>query len=74
MDNSIKRLRQSLGLTQQSFAAKLGVTRESISNYELGRREPSANILKKIQNVFGVSDSKIGEIILEYAKQKKSVS
>lgn len=36
----IKSLRQKLGLTQIQFAAKIGVSKVSIINWETGRRKP----------------------------------
>lgn len=37
MGDRIKALRQSLGLTQQEFAEKVGIKRGAIANYEIGR-------------------------------------
>lgn len=51
----IKALRKTRGLTQQQLADALGVQRATISNYEIGRREPSISDLEKIGKVLGVS-------------------
>lgn len=42
------------GLTQQAFADKLGVTKNSISNYENGVSSPKWDILLKIFDVLHV--------------------
>uniref|UniRef100_UPI0038669435 helix-turn-helix domain-containing protein n=1 Tax=Phascolarctobacterium sp. TaxID=2049039 RepID=UPI0038669435 len=70
---TIRGLRKSLGLTQREFAKKVGITRECIANYEAGRREPNADFYQKLSEVFGISNSKIGEIVREVAKQKRNV-
>ena len=42
-------------LSQQEIANKLGVAQRSISNWELGLREPDLEMLKKISALFGVT-------------------
>ena len=51
----IKALRKTRGLTQQQLADALGVQRATISNYEIGRREPSISDLERIGAALGVS-------------------
>lgn len=68
----LKAIRNDLGLTQQEFADELGVTRASISNYELGRREPDGAFFAKLKQRYKVSEKAIGEMLLEYAEQKKA--
>lgn len=41
MKDRIKKLRKELDLTQQEFADKIGIPRDSIGGYETGRRNPS---------------------------------
>ena len=50
----IKILRKVRGLTQDQLAEKLEVGRATISNYEIGRREPRLNELERIAKVLGV--------------------
>lgn len=52
---TLKMLRLQHGLTQQELAEKLGISAVTISGYELGRREPSIEILERIADCFGVS-------------------
>lgn len=47
-------MRKKKGLTQQQLADKLGVTRSTVSNYEIGRRRPSIQDLINLSNIFGV--------------------
>ena len=48
--NLIK-LRKSKGFTQTSLAKEIGVCPNTISQYELGKRAPSIQTLKKIAEV-----------------------
>ncbi len=50
----LKQAREQAGLTQQAFADKLGVTKNSISNYENGVSSPKWDILLKIFDVLHV--------------------
>ena len=50
----IKILRKVRGLTQEQLAEKLEVGRATVSNYEIGRREPRLNELERIASVLGV--------------------
>jgi len=72
MSTKIRKLRESLGRTQQEFADDLGVTRVCISNYELARREPDGAFLAKLKETYNLTEKAIGEIILEFAETKTS--
>ena len=50
----LKQLRYESGLPQTELAEKLNITRSSLCNYELGRREPSLEILNIIADFFNV--------------------
>lgn len=52
----IKELRNELGLTQQDFAERLGMKRNSIANYETGRNEPIDAVVMLICKTFDVSE------------------
>lgn len=58
MNNSIgaklKTLRKGRKLTQEQAADKLGITRATVSNYEVGRRSPHISELKRIADFYGV--------------------
>lgn len=55
MNERIKQLRQSLGLTQDEFGGRIGITKSSISTMESGRSNPSEQTLKSICREFGAS-------------------
>ncbi len=50
----IKELRTSMGLNQVEFAKKLGVTKQSVSNWENGNIQPSIDMLTRIAVTFRV--------------------
>lgn len=56
MNERIKELRNYLGLTQQQFADKLRVKRNTVATYEIGRSEPSTSAIALICREFGVSE------------------
>lgn len=53
--NTLKKLRQQEGMTQQQLAQLLGVTKSVVSYYELQERYPSPEILAKVATIFHVS-------------------
>ena len=66
----IKALRLARGLTQQQFADKLAINRSTISNYELGNREPRLAQLNAIANAFGVSTDFFGVVAKDEVRAK----
>lgn len=50
----IKTLRKSRKMTQQEFADKIGVSRSTLSCYEIDQRAPSLKTLQHIAVTFGV--------------------
>lgn len=57
MNDRIKELRQALGLTQQQFADCIGVKRNTVATYEMGRSIPSDAAISLICREFSVSDA-----------------
>lgn len=51
----ITELRKKTGKTQGEISKILGIPRSTYSNYELGNREPDAEVFKKISDYYGVS-------------------
>lgn len=56
MKERIRKLRRTLDLTQQEFADKIGMKRNTIANYETGRNEPSASVISLICREFNVNE------------------
>ena len=50
----LKSLRKSRKMTQQEFAETIGVSRSTLSCYEIDQRTPSVKTLQQIAEKFGV--------------------
>ena len=48
-------IRHAKNLNQQKVALDLNISREALSHYENGRREPSLRMLKAMSDYFNVS-------------------
>ena len=53
--NRIKKLRKEKNITQIRLSIELEVSQETISAYEKGKYYPSAAMLIKLRDIFGVS-------------------
>lgn len=53
--NNIRDLRKRAGWTQEELGNKLGLSKNAISGYEKGNRQPNPDILRKLSELFGVS-------------------
>jgi len=56
LNERIKKLRRTLDLTQQEFADKIGIKRNSLANYETGRNTPIDAIVVSICREFNVNE------------------
>ena len=54
MKITLKAARVSKGLTQKEAAKLIGVTVDTLANYEKGKTYPDIPILKRIESVYGV--------------------
>ncbi|MCI8356268.1 MAG: helix-turn-helix domain-containing protein [Lachnospiraceae bacterium] len=55
LNENIKQLRLARNLSQVDLAKKLGVTKQSISNWENNNIQPSIDMLIRLSNYFSVS-------------------
>lgn len=73
----LKTLRKSQKLTQQFVADKVGITRATLSNYEIDRRTPDLKTLRKLAECYGVSLDYFGvataDEVLELLARAKEV-
>lgn len=56
MDKRIKELRKALNLTQNELGSRIGMTPNTITNYETGRRVPSNQVIFSICREFNVNE------------------
>ena len=75
--NRIKKLRKTLGLSQQEFAERIGVKGGSISLYEIDAREPSKRNKVGILKEFHVNpvwlDTGEGEMFLPFSESDEII-
>ena len=57
MNERIKKLRKSLGLTQQEFSDRIKVKRNTVATYEMGRSMPSDAAISLICREFNVNET-----------------
>ena len=57
MQDRIKELRKSLGLTQKDFGERLGVQANTITSYESGVRTPNNSMILAICREYGVNET-----------------
>lgn len=69
MTERLKELRKHLRLTQQEFANKLGISRNTFASYEAGNNSPSDAVVKLICKEFHVNEDWLrtgeGEMFLQ---------
>ncbi len=70
LGNKIRDIRKSNNLTQEQFAQKFHVTRQTVSNWENNKNYPDLSSLKMISEEYGVS---FDELFKEDEKYIKSV-
>lgn len=75
MNERLKKLRKTLDLTQQEFADKIGIKRNSLANYETGRNTPIDAIVVSICREFNVNEEWLrtgkGEMFIELSRNEE---
>ena len=66
ISNKVYTLRTQKGFTQEEFAEKVGITRQTVISIEKGNYTPSVHLAIKIASVFKLSVEEIFKI--SYAK------
>ncbi|MBI5846184.1 MAG: helix-turn-helix transcriptional regulator [Deltaproteobacteria bacterium] len=62
----VRKLRERTGLTQEKFAAKLGVTFPTINRWENGRAKPSPLAMKQIEDLLRNLGEKSRDLLQEF--------
>lgn len=57
MNRRIKEIRSALGLTQQEFAERLSLKRNTIATYEMGKASPSDRTINDICDKYNVNET-----------------
>lgn len=78
MNERIKKARKALGLTQQEFANRLGISRGNIGAYEVGKNAPSDSVISLICREFDVNEDWLrngnGEMFIEKTRDEQIAS
>lgn len=53
INDNLRQLRASSGMTQEQVANKVGVTRQALSSYESGRTRPDIDMLVRLSGIYG---------------------
>lgn len=71
MPITLKAARVNSNMTQSEAAKKIGITVDTLSNYERGKSYPDVPIIKKIEEVYGLTYSDIIFLPKNYGKTVK---
>lgn len=75
MNERIKELRKALGLTQQEMAEKLGIKRNTIAQYEIGRNPPTDTVITLMCRAFDVNEEWLrtgeGEMFIQLSRDEE---
>ena len=69
LGNKILELRIKHNITQEELAEKIGVTRQTISKWELGETHPDINQAKKLSMIFNIS---LDELVNDLKKENNN--
>ena len=57
----LRKARQNSGLTQNEVAGEIGVTAQTVRNWEAGRNEPPRSAIRKLASLYGVGEEDLLE-------------
>lgn len=66
MRMTLKTARELCGMTQNEAAKRIGVTGDTLRNYEKGKTYPDIPALRKIEEVYGVNYNQLIFLSLDY--------
>lgn len=65
---SLKMARELKGLTQNEAAKMIGISADTLGNYERGKSYPDIPVLRNIERVYGIPYSRLIFLPLDYDK------
>ena len=66
MRMTLKTARELCGMTQNEAAKRIGVTEDTLRNYERGKTYPDIPALRKIEEVYGVNYNQLIFLSLDF--------
>lgn len=70
---TLKQIRELKGYTQEEAAKKIGVSKDTLGNYERGKSYPDVPIIRQIEKVYDTQYDRIIFLPLDYDKTVNSV-
>ncbi len=70
---TLKTAREMKRLTQEEAAKRIGVSVDTLGNYERGRSYPDVPVLRRIESVYGVPYDQLIFLPLDYDKTVNSL-
>lgn len=74
MRMTLKTARELTGLTQSEAATKIGISTDTLGNYERGKSYPDIPVLRKIEQVYQVQYSQLIFLPLDFGLTENDVS
>lgn len=75
MNTRIKAVRTQLDMTQDKFAAKMGVKKNNIACYETGKSKPSDSVITLICRTYNVNEdwlrTGVGEMFVQRSREEE---
>lgn len=65
---SLKQARELKKMTQEAAAKELGISVDTLSNYERGKSYPDIPVLRRIEKLYGVPYNRLIFLPLDYDK------
>ena len=65
---TLKTARERMGLTQENAAKLIGISTDTLGNYERGKSYPDVPVLRKIEEVYGIPYERLIFLPLDYDK------
>lgn len=70
---TLKTIREIKGLKQSDAAKMIGISVDTLSNYERGKSYPDIPILRKIEEVYGVPYDRIIFLPLDFGLTEENI-
>ena len=70
---TLKMCRELLGYTQEKAAKLIGVSTDTLGNYERGKRYPDIPVLRKIEEVYGIPYDRIIFLPLDFGLTENAI-
>ena len=67
----VRKLRERIGLTQEKFAAKLGVTFPTINRWENGKAKPSPLALQQVKELLQEMGKNGADLLKRYFPEER---